>query len=53
VGSNGPTTTAKSGSGGGTLPQTGSGSDMLLMLGLGLVLGGGIFVAMGRRPEEA
>jgi len=56
VDSEGPTTTAQS-SGGGSLPQTGGGSDMMLVLvlvlGVGLVIGGVVFTALGRRTDHA
>lgn len=48
----GPTTTAQS-SGGGSLPQTGSGADVMLVLGLGLVIGGVVVTALGRRTDHA
>jgi LPXTG-motif cell wall-anchored protein len=44
----GPTTTLVSG-GGGALPRTGSGSDMLLVVGLLMVAGGLLATVLGRR----
>jgi LPXTG-motif cell wall-anchored protein len=54
----GPTTTAQQQSGGPTttvpgLPRTGGDSGMLLALGLTMVMGGGIFMVLGRRNRNA
>ena len=51
VDSEGPTTTAPSG-GGGSLPTTGAGADMMLVFGLGLVVAGVVFTALGRRTDH-
>jgi LPXTG-motif cell wall-anchored protein len=48
VAGGGPTTTLLSG-GGGALPRTGSGSDMLLVVGLLMVAGGMLTTVLGRR----
>ena len=51
VDSQGPTTTVSSQ--GGTLPTTGSSQTLLVILGLAMVLGGLVFLALTRRPDEA
>ena len=50
--SGGPTTTALSGNGG-TLPTTGSSQTLLVVLGMLMVLGGLVFLALTRRVDEA
>ena len=51
LGSEGPATTALA-SNGGSLPATGSSQTILVVLGLGMVLGGLVFLALTRRPDE-
>ncbi len=58
--SGGPTTTAQAAEGPTTtvtsptpgLPRTGSNQSMLVILGLAMILGGLIFIALTRRPDE-
>ena len=49
--SEGPTTTVSSNGGG--LPRTGSSQSILVVLGLIMIVGGLLFIALTRRPDEA